>query len=68
MSSIPSSEDVKQFLKTLVLGEFEESSQQSNTAVFVRGLVGIIPGIDQILDAQDTIGLIYRFKQKKLAT
>ena len=64
MSSIPSSEDVKQFLKTLVLGEFEESSQQSNTAVFVRGLVGIIPGIDQILDAQDTIGLIYRFKQK----
>ena len=26
--------------------------------------MGIIPGIDQILDAQDTIGLIYRFKQK----
>ncbi|MDO1517286.1 MULTISPECIES: hypothetical protein, partial [unclassified Neisseria] len=61
---MPTIEDVKQFLKTLVLGEFEGGKQQSSTAIMVRGLVGLIPGIDQILDAQDTIGLIYRLKEK----
>lgn len=63
--SIPSVEDVKQFLWTLALGEFEENKKQSSAAVMIRGLIGVIPGIDQILDAQDTIGLIVRFKNKK---
>lgn len=63
--SMPSVEDVKQFLWTLVLGEFEDNKKQSSVAVMIRGLIGVIPGIDQILDAQDTIGLIVRFKNKK---
>lgn len=62
--SIPSTEDVKQFLWALILGEFEDNKKQNSAAIMIRGLIGVIPGIDQILDAQDTIALIVRFKNK----
>ena len=52
------------FLKTLILGEFQDNKQQHSIAILLRGVVGIIPGVDQVLDAQDTIALIVRFNQK----
>ncbi|ULJ62275.1 hypothetical protein MIS46_09980 [Wielerella bovis] len=62
--SMPTQEDVKNFFRTLILGEFEDKWRESSAAIIVRGLIGIIPGIDQVLDIQDTIGLIYRFEKK----
>lgn len=62
--SMPTLEDVKNFFRTLILGEFEDKWRESSAAIIVRGLIGIIPGIDQVLDIQDTIGLIYRFEKK----
>lgn len=61
---MPTLEDVKNFFSTLILGEFEDKWRESTTAIIVRGLIGMIPGIDQVLDIQDTIGLIYRFEKK----
>ena len=62
--AIPSSQDMIDFLKTLILGEFQDDKQQNSIAILLRGVVGVIPGVDQILDAQDTIALIFRFNQK----
>ena len=62
--AIPSSQDMIDFLKTLILGEFQDNKQQHSIAILLRGVVGIIPGVDQVLDAQDTIALIVRFNQK----
>lgn len=64
MMAIPSSQDMIDFLKTLILGEFQDNKQQSSIAILLRGLIGVIPGVDQVLDAQDTIALIVRFNQK----
>ena len=64
MMAIPSSQDMIDFLKTLILGEFQDNKQQSSIAILLRGIIGVIPGVDQILDAQDTIALIIQFKQK----
>lgn len=62
--AIPLSQDMIDFLKTLILGEFQDNKQQSSIAILLRGLIGVIPGVDQVLDAQDTIALIVRFNQK----
>lgn len=64
MMAIPSSQDMIDFLKTLILGEFQDDKKQNSIAILLRGVVGVIPGVDQILDAQDTIALIFRFNQK----
>lgn len=55
MMAIPSSQDMIDFLKTLILGEFQDNKQQSSIAILLRGLIGVIPGVDQVLDAQDTL-------------
>lgn len=62
--AIPSSQDLIDFLNTLILGEFHDSKQQSSIAILLRGVIGVIPGVDQVLDAQDTIALIVRFNNK----
>lgn len=51
MMAIPSSQDMIDFLKTLILGEFQDDKKQNSIAILLRGVVGVIPSVDQILDA-----------------
>ena len=46
--SMPTLEDVKNFFRTLISGEFEYKWRESSAAIIVRGLIGIIPGIGSL--------------------
>jgi len=53
--------DVETFFHTLLLGDFEEN--QSSAALVVGGLLGLIPILDQVLDARDVSGSLYKINQ-----
>ncbi|ULJ61609.1 hypothetical protein MIS46_06235 [Wielerella bovis] len=61
---MPTLEDVKNFFRTLILGGFEDSWRESTAGTIARGVIGVISGIDQILDIQDTIALMHQFHKK----
>jgi hypothetical protein len=52
---------VETFLRTLILGDFEE--HQSTSAQIVSGLLGLIPGLDQVLDARDIAGTLFNINK-----
>jgi hypothetical protein len=53
--------DIELFFRTLLLGDFEE--KQSNAALVVGGLIGLIPILDQVLDVRDVSGSLYKVSQ-----
>jgi hypothetical protein len=53
--------DVETFFRTLLLGDFEEN--QSSAALVVGGLLGLIPILDQVLDARDVSGTLFKINQ-----
>jgi hypothetical protein len=53
--------DVETFFRTLLLGDFEEN--QSSAALVVGGLLGLIPILDQVLDARDVSGALFKINQ-----
>lgn len=61
---IPNKSEMERFLLTILLGEFQPEEEQESEAIIIRGLISLIPVIDQILDAQDTIAVIYRVSRK----
>ena len=52
---------VESFFRTLLLGDFEEN--QNTAAQIVGGLIGLIPVLDQVLDARDITGTLYKVNQ-----
>lgn len=61
---IPHKSEMERFLLTILLGEFQPEEEQESEAIIIRGLISLIPVVDQILDAQDTIAVIYRVSNK----
>lgn len=61
---IPHKSEMERFLLTILLGEFQPEEEQESEAIIIRGLISLIPIVDQILDAQDTIAVIYRVSNK----
>ncbi|MFG6469343.1 hypothetical protein [Roseateles sp. BYS87W] len=53
--------DVESFFRTLLLGDFDEN--QNSAALVVGGLLGLIPVLDQVLDARDITGSLYKINQ-----
>jgi hypothetical protein len=50
--------DIESFFKTLILGDFDENP---NTAAYiVGGIISLIPIVDQVMDARDVSGALYR--------
>lgn len=56
------SDDITKFCKDLILGDFEENP--GNAAMVVGGLISLIPIADQVLDARDVSGMLYRLGRK----
>lgn len=54
--------EVESFLKTLILGDFEETPNTS--AQLVGGLVSMIPVLDQVMDLRDISGSLLRINQQ----
>jgi hypothetical protein len=54
--------EVEAFFKTLLLGDFEEN--QNSAAMLVGGLLGLIPVLDQVLDARDITGAMFNINKK----
>jgi len=50
--------DIESFFKTLLLGDFEED--QNTAAQIVGGLISLIPILDQVMDARDISGALFR--------
>ncbi|NRR28612.1 hypothetical protein HSX11_00120 [Oxalobacteraceae bacterium] len=55
-------DDVVKFLKDLILGDFEQD--QGKAAMIVGGAISLIPVVDQVMDARDVSGMIYRLGRK----
>lgn len=55
-------DDVVDFFKDLILGDFEED--QGKAAMIVGGAISLIPVVDQIMDVRDVSGMIYRVGRK----
>lgn len=55
-------DEIAKFLKDLVLGDFEED--QGKAAMVVGGVISLIPIVDQIMDARDVAGMIFRLSKK----
>lgn len=55
-------DDCAEFLEDLILGDFNE--QQMVSAQVVGGLVSLIPVMDQVLDARDVSGCLYRINKR----
>ncbi|MDE2429243.1 MAG: hypothetical protein KGM99_10965, partial [Burkholderiales bacterium] len=58
-------DEIAKFLKDLVLGDFEED--QGKAAMVVGGVISLIPIVDQIMDARDVAGMIFRLSEKGVA-
>ena len=55
-------DDCVQFLEDLILGDFNE--QQMVSAQVIGGLVSLIPVMDQVMDARDISGCLYRINKR----
>ncbi|MEO5934817.1 MAG: hypothetical protein ABIQ08_14865 [Duganella sp.] len=55
-------DDVVEFFKDLILGDFEQD--QGKAAMIVGGAISLIPVVDQIMDVRDVSGMIYRVGRK----
>lgn len=55
-------DDVVEFFKDLILGDFEQD--QGKAAMIVGGAISLIPVVDQIMDVRDVSGMIYRIGRK----
>ncbi|RLK31652.1 hypothetical protein [Cupriavidus plantarum] len=55
-------DDIERFFRTLLLGDFEE--EQSFSAQIVGGLISMIPVLDQVMDARDITGTLYRINAR----
>ncbi|SEO59646.1 hypothetical protein SAMN05428959_1112 [Duganella sp. CF517] len=58
-------DDVVEFFKDLILGDFEQD--QGKAAMIVGGAISLIPVVDQIMDVRDVSGMIYRVGRKGVA-
>ncbi len=54
-------DDCTQFLEDLILGDFNE--QQMVSAQIIGGLISLIPVMDQVMDARDVSGTLYRINK-----
>lgn len=54
--------DIESFFKTLLLGDFEED--QNTAAQIVGGLISLIPVLDQVMDARDISGALFRINKQ----
>lgn len=54
--------DIERFFSTLILGDFEEN--QSASAQVVGGLISMIPILDQVMDARDITGSLFRINKQ----
>jgi hypothetical protein len=54
-------DDGMKFLEDLILGDFNE--QQMVSAQVVAGLISLIPILDQVMDARDVSGCLYRINK-----
>jgi hypothetical protein len=54
--------DVEAFFKTLILGDFEEN--QNFAGQIVGGVISLIPIVDQVMDARDISGALYRINNQ----
>lgn len=55
-------DEIVEFFKDLILGDFEED--QGKAAMIVGGAISLIPVVDQIMDVRDVSGMIYRVGRK----
>lgn len=55
-------DDCMKFVEDLILGDFNE--QQMVSAQVLSGLVSLIPVMDQVMDARDISGCIYRINKR----
>ena len=55
-------QDIENFFKTLILGDFEEN--QNFAGQMVGGIISLIPIVDQVMDARDISGALYRINQQ----
>ncbi|MGJ7530016.1 hypothetical protein [Variovorax sp. GB1P17] len=53
--------EVERFFRTLLLGDFEED--QHFGAQIVGGLISLIPILDQVMDARDITGTLFKINQ-----
>ncbi len=53
---------IESFFRTLLLGDFEED--QNFAAQIVGGLISMIPVLDQVMDARDITGTLFRINQR----
>ena len=54
--------DIEDFFKTLILGDFEEN--QNFAGQIVGGIISLIPIVDQVMDARDISGALYRINKQ----
>lgn len=54
-------DDCRQFLEDLILGDFNEDQMVS--AQIIGGLISLIPVVDQVMDARDVSGSLYRINK-----
>lgn len=55
-------DDCVKFLEDLILGDFNE--QQMVSAQLISGVVSLVPVLDQVMDARDISGCIYRINKR----
>ena len=53
---------IESFFRTLLLGDFEED--QHFAAQIVGGLISMIPVLDQVMDARDITGTLFKINQR----
>ncbi len=54
--------EIERFFRTLLLGDFEEN--QHFGAQIVGGLISLIPILDQVMDARDITGTLFKINQR----
>ncbi|RIX78366.1 hypothetical protein [Acidovorax cavernicola] len=54
--------EIERFFRTLLLGDFEED--QHFGAQIVGGLISLIPILDQVMDARDITGTLFKINQR----
>lgn len=55
-------DEIVEFFKDLILGDFEDD--QGKAAMIVGGAISLIPVVDQVMDVRDVSGMIYRVGRK----
>ncbi|MCW7538030.1 hypothetical protein OOT46_09240 [Aquabacterium sp. A7-Y] len=55
-------DDVADFLKALILGDFDDA--QPVSAQLVGGAIGMIPVLDQVMDARDVAACLFKINRK----